>query len=79
MLVLSRQEDETIVITTPMGERITIVLVNIRGNKARLGVQASMDYEVHRGEVQAEIDRQQEVELARVKALAERLACQPTQ
>jgi len=53
MLVLSRHRGETIVIA---GE-IVIQIVEIRGDKVRIGIEASRDISVHRGEVQAAIDR----------------------
>ena len=51
MLVLSRQRDETIVIRTPIGEIIEVTIVDIRGDKARIGVNASKDVIVHRKEI----------------------------
>ena len=47
MLVLSRKKDESIVIN----DNITIVVVEIRGDKVRLGVEAPKDVPVHRREV----------------------------
>lgn len=47
MLVLSRKKGESIQI----GEDITITVVEIRGDKIRLGVEASRDVPVHRQEV----------------------------
>jgi carbon storage regulator len=47
MLVLSRQKDERIVI----GDKITITIVEIRGDRVRLGVDAPPDVPVHRQEV----------------------------
>lgn len=47
MLVLSRQRDESIVIA----EEITVTIVDIRGDKVRLGIQAPADVPVHRREV----------------------------
>ena len=56
MLVLSRKIAETIVITTPDGIRITLFVVEIRGDKARIGVDAPKSFLVHRGEVQTKVD-----------------------
>lgn len=53
MLVLSRKRDEAIVI----GDCIKIVIVDIRGDKVRIGVEAPQDVPVHRREVQDAIDR----------------------
>jgi len=47
MLVLSRKKNESIVIN----HDITVVVVEIRGDKVRLGVEAPKDVPVHRKEV----------------------------
>ncbi len=47
MLVLSRKKNESIVINND----ITIVVVEIRGDKVRLGVEAPKEVPVHRREV----------------------------
>lgn len=47
MLVLSRKRNESIVIN----DDITIVVVEIRGDKVRLGVEAPKEVSVHRREV----------------------------
>lgn len=47
MLVLSRKKNESIVIN----DDITIVVVEIRGDKVRLGVDAPKEIPVHRQEV----------------------------
>lgn len=47
MLVLSRQRDETIMI----GDDIEITVVDIRGDKIRLGITAPSRIAVHRKEV----------------------------
>ena len=47
MLVLSRKKDESIVIN----DNITIVVVEIRGDKVRLGIEAPKEVPVHRREV----------------------------
>ena len=47
MLVLSRKKNESIVIN----DNITIVVVEIRGDKVRLGVEAPKEVPVHRREV----------------------------
>jgi carbon storage regulator len=53
MLVLSRKKDERIVINND----ITIVVVEIRGDKVRLGVEAPKEVPVHRREVYDAIAR----------------------
>lgn len=52
MLVLSRKKTQTIVI----GGNITITILEIAGNKSRIGIDAPEKITVHRGEVQAEIN-----------------------
>ncbi len=47
MLVLSRKKNESIII----GNDITIVIIEIRGDKVRLGVKAPREVTVHRQEV----------------------------
>jgi len=53
MLVLSRKKNESIVIN----EDITVVVVEIRGDKVRLGVEAPKEVPVHRREVYEAIKR----------------------
>src|SRR5262245_13223358 len=47
MLVLSRKRDERIVI----GDNIVITVVEVRGDKVRLGIEAPTEVPVHRQEV----------------------------
>ncbi len=54
MLVLSRQRDESIVI----GDNIVITIVDIRGDKVRLGINAPAEIPVHRQEVYDAIQRE---------------------
>jgi carbon storage regulator len=56
MLVLSRQRDETIMI----GDDIEITVVDIRGDKVRLGITAPSKVAVHRKEVYEAIKRENE-------------------
>ena len=53
MLVLSRKKNETVVITGG----ITVTVVEIRGDKVRLGFEAPEHISVNRLEVQKAIDR----------------------
>lgn len=55
MLVLSRKKDEKIVI----GDNISIMVVEIRGDKVRLGIEAPRDVSVHRREVYDAIKRRE--------------------
>jgi carbon storage regulator len=54
MLVLSRQRDESIFI----GDSIRITVVDIRGDKVRLGIEAPTEIPVHRQEVYEAIQRE---------------------
>jgi carbon storage regulator len=54
MLVLSRQRDETIMI----GDEVEITVVDIRGDKVRLGINAPRTISVHRKEVYEAIQRE---------------------
>lgn len=56
MLVLSRKKDEKIII----GDSITLMVVEIRGDKVRLGIEAPRDVTVHRQEVYDAIKKESE-------------------
>lgn len=58
MLVLSRQRGETIII----GDDIEITLIDIRGDKARIGISAPKNLSVHRKEIYDIIKRELENE-----------------
>ena len=64
MLVLSRHRDETIMI----GDDIELTVVDIRGDKVRLGIKAPPHIAVHRKEVYDAIKRENE-EAARLDGL----------
>ena len=55
MLVLSRKKNEKIIIN----DDISITVVEIRGDKVSLGIEAPREVPVHRGEVYEAIRRQQ--------------------
>jgi len=71
MLVLSRHRDESIII----GDDIIITIVDVRGDKVRLGIDAPTEIPVHRQEVYEAILRerrsqelvQQEAEVVKKK------------
>lgn len=54
MLVLSRHRDESIMI----GDDVVVTIVDIRGDKVRLGINAPQDIPVHRREVYEAIQRE---------------------
>ena len=56
MLVLSRQKDESIII----GDDVEITIVDVRGDKVRLGINAPRNISVHRREVYDAIQREKE-------------------
>lgn len=66
MLVLSRKKDESIVINND----ITIVVVEIRGDKVRLGVEAPKEVPVHRREVYEAIARGEPLDAGSVTVAA---------
>lgn len=72
MLVLSRKKNESIVIN----DDITIVVVEIRGDKVRLGVEAPKEVPVHRREVFDAIRRSEA--LAEKKAQRDASAAETT-
>ncbi|MEX0867593.1 MAG: carbon storage regulator CsrA, partial [Pirellulales bacterium] len=69
MLVLSRQRDESIII----GNNIVVTIVDVRGDKVRLGIDAPAEIPVHRREVYEAILRENrsatQVEPAEVQSL----------
>ena len=54
MLVLSRQKDESIII----GDDVEVTIVDVRGDKVRLGITAPRNIPVHRREVYEAIQRE---------------------
>ena len=54
MLVLSRQRDDSIII----GDDIEITIVDVRGDKVRLGINAPRSISVHRKEIYEAIQRE---------------------
>jgi carbon storage regulator len=55
MLVLSRQKDQSIMI----GDDVEIIIVDVRGDKVRLGISAPKSIPVHRKEIFEAIKREQ--------------------
>lgn len=56
MLVLSRKQDEKIII----GDSITLMVVSIQGDKVRLGIEAPKHVTVHREEVYRAIQKERQ-------------------
>ena len=62
MLVLSRKENESVIIPMDDGNQIEVMVVEVRGDKVRLGFSAPRGVPIHREEVwiaiqQAGIDK----------------------
>ena len=58
MLVLSRQKDESIMV----GDNVEITIVDVRGDKVRLGITAPKEVPVHRKEVFEAIQREKKAD-----------------
>ncbi len=58
MLVLSRKRSESVVID----ENIVVTVIEVRGDKVRLGIQAPRDVPVHRSEILVSIQQAESVE-----------------
>ena len=67
MLVLSRQRDESIMI----GDNVEITIVDVRGDKVRLGITAPREIPVHRREIYDTIQREKAAAAAAEKSPAE--------
>ena len=51
MLILTRRVGETIIIETPAGERIEVVVLGIKGNQVRIGTDAPENITILREEL----------------------------
>jgi carbon storage regulator len=70
MLVLSRKKDESIIID----DNIVITVVEIRGDKVRLGIQAPREVPIHRSEIHAAIQNEQAAQAAQSKEDSARIS-----
>ncbi len=66
MLVLSRKKNESIIIN----DNITVTVIEIRGDKVRLGIEAPKNVTVHRREVYEAIQSQNQARLHDTEAPA---------
>ena len=57
MLVLSRQKDESIIIGEGV-DKVEVTIVDVRGDKVRLGINAPRKIPVHRKEIYEAIQRE---------------------
>lgn len=51
MLILSRRRNEDVIITTPSGEKVLVRIIDIRGDKVRIGFHADERIEIMRREL----------------------------
>jgi len=64
MLVLSRQRDESIII----GDDVEVIIIDVRGDKVRLGITAPTSIPVHRKEIYDKIQREKKTETEQKKS-----------
>lgn len=57
MLVLNRRQDESIMV----GDDIEITIVDVRGDKVRIGITSPRDVPVHRKEVYEAIQKEKKL------------------
>lgn len=56
MLVLTRKEDEAIILTMPNGSQIDIIVTRIKGRQVSIGIDANDDVEIMREELLSNSD-----------------------
>jgi len=59
MLVISRYRNEQVILTMPDGQQIVIMVVDVRGDRIRLGIQAPQNVSVLRKEIYDKITPEQ--------------------
>jgi carbon storage regulator len=59
MLVLTRKRDESIVLGPPGGDLVEVTVIDIRGDKVRLGIQVPREWTLHRKEVYEAIHQEE--------------------
>ena len=71
-MVLSRQKDESIII----GDDVEVTIVDVRGDKVRLGINAPRSISVHRKEIYEAIQREKAEKAAAEAAAAEKTSAE---
>ncbi len=71
-MVLSRQKDESIII----GDDVEVTIVDVRGDKVRLGINAPRSISVHRKEIYEAIQREKAQKAAEEAAAAEQTSAE---
>lgn len=51
MLVITRKEDEAIVLYLPDGEKVVIKIIRLKGNQSSIGISAPKVVNILRGEI----------------------------
>jgi carbon storage regulator len=51
MLILTRRPGETLIVETPDGERITVTVLEVKGNQVKIGTDAPDDVSIVRKEL----------------------------
>ena len=54
MLILSRKQRQRVIVTVPGRKPIIVEVIDIRGDKVRLGFEADQEVVIHREEIQHE-------------------------
>ena len=58
MLILTRRVGKTIIIETPAGEHIKVVVLGVKGNQVRIGTEAPDDISIVREELLERLQNQ---------------------
>ncbi len=59
MLVLHRNDQQSIIITAPNGDKIRVLIADIQRGKVKVGITAPKDYRINREEVEIQQAKEQ--------------------